>query len=157
MFRYDFVVLIFICLVICTRRIFQHSPEISFIVPKFCLLPHFLLWHTFLKGFLFSVEGVVHFAQRELCRRRWQHVQVIGIRVENILVWGILASAFLMPDWVIQSELHCRGISMICCRIYGFRFDYSPEFLRWALLPPGFLKEWHVGVRYSNWYHWYNA
>merc|ERR1719357_1543612 len=28
-----------------------------------------------------------------------------------------------------------------------FRFDYSPEFLRWALLPPGFLKEWHVGVR----------
>ena len=28
-----------------------------------------------------------------------------------------------------------------------FRFDYSPEFLRWALLPPGFLKDWHVGVR----------
>jgi len=28
-----------------------------------------------------------------------------------------------------------------------FRFDYSPGFLRWALLPPGFLKEWHVGVR----------
>jgi len=28
-----------------------------------------------------------------------------------------------------------------------FRFDYSPEFLRWALLPPGFLQEWHVGVR----------
>jgi len=28
-----------------------------------------------------------------------------------------------------------------------FRFDYSREFLRWALLPPGFLQEWHVGVR----------
>jgi len=28
-----------------------------------------------------------------------------------------------------------------------FRFDYSPEFLRWALLPPGFLQDWHVGVR----------
>ena len=28
-----------------------------------------------------------------------------------------------------------------------FRFDYSPEFLRWALLPPEFLQEWHVGVR----------
>lgn len=28
-----------------------------------------------------------------------------------------------------------------------FRFDYQPEFLRWALQPPGWLKEWHVGVR----------
>ena len=31
-----------------------------------------------------------------------------------------------------------------------FRFDYSPEFLRWALLPPGSLREWHVGVRASK-------
>ena len=31
-----------------------------------------------------------------------------------------------------------------------FRFDYSPEFLRWALTPPGFLKEWIVGVRQSG-------
>jgi len=28
-----------------------------------------------------------------------------------------------------------------------FRFDYSPEFLRWALKPPGWLPEWHCGVR----------
>jgi glycylpeptide N-tetradecanoyltransferase len=28
-----------------------------------------------------------------------------------------------------------------------FRFDYSREFLRWALTPPGFKKEWHLGVR----------
>jgi len=28
-----------------------------------------------------------------------------------------------------------------------FRFDYSREFLRWALMPPGYRKEWHVGVR----------
>ncbi|EGC32258.1 hypothetical protein DICPUDRAFT_155807 [Dictyostelium purpureum] len=28
-----------------------------------------------------------------------------------------------------------------------FRFDYSTHFLRWALQPPGFLKEWHIGVR----------
>ncbi|KAK0421404.1 hypothetical protein QR680_015217 [Steinernema hermaphroditum] len=28
-----------------------------------------------------------------------------------------------------------------------FRFDYSPEFLRWALRPPGYHKQWHVGVR----------
>lgn len=31
-----------------------------------------------------------------------------------------------------------------------FRFDYSPEFLAWALKPPGFLKEWHCGVRVSK-------
>ncbi|KAJ2594850.1 glycylpeptide N-tetradecanoyltransferase [Coemansia sp. RSA 1722] len=28
-----------------------------------------------------------------------------------------------------------------------FRFNYSGEFIRWALMPPGFSKEWHVGVR----------
>jgi glycylpeptide N-tetradecanoyltransferase len=28
-----------------------------------------------------------------------------------------------------------------------FRFDYSVAFLRWALMPPGFLKNWHLGVR----------
>lgn len=28
-----------------------------------------------------------------------------------------------------------------------FRFDYSKEFLQWALTVPGYLKDWHVGVR----------
>jgi len=28
-----------------------------------------------------------------------------------------------------------------------FRFDYSREFLQWALLSPGYKIEWHVGVR----------
>ncbi|RKO90580.1 type-i n-myristoyltransferase with bound myristoyl-CoA and inhibitor ddd85646 [Blyttiomyces helicus] len=28
-----------------------------------------------------------------------------------------------------------------------FRFDYSANFLKWALLPPGFKKSWHIGVR----------
>eukprot|EP00004_Rigifila_ramosa_P000662 TRINITY_DN10694_c0_g1_i1.p1 TRINITY_DN10694_c0_g1~~TRINITY_DN10694_c0_g1_i1.p1 ORF type:complete len:453 (-),score=118.22 TRINITY_DN10694_c0_g1_i1:46-1404(-) len=28
-----------------------------------------------------------------------------------------------------------------------FRFDYSVEFLQWALTPPGFRVEWHIGVR----------
>jgi len=28
-----------------------------------------------------------------------------------------------------------------------FRFDYSINFLMWALTPPGFHKSWHVGVR----------
>jgi len=28
-----------------------------------------------------------------------------------------------------------------------FRFDYSMEFLQWALKPPGYRKDWHIGVR----------
>lgn len=28
-----------------------------------------------------------------------------------------------------------------------FRFKYTPEFLNWALKPPGYRPEWHVGVR----------
>lgn len=28
-----------------------------------------------------------------------------------------------------------------------FRFDYQPDFLKWALQPPGWLQDWHVGVR----------
>jgi glycylpeptide N-tetradecanoyltransferase len=27
------------------------------------------------------------------------------------------------------------------------RFDYSREFLKWALMPPNYKKEWHIGVR----------
>ncbi|KAK4769774.1 hypothetical protein SAY87_030306 [Trapa incisa] len=28
-----------------------------------------------------------------------------------------------------------------------FRFNYSKEFLSWALRPPGYFKSWHIGVR----------
>ena len=28
-----------------------------------------------------------------------------------------------------------------------FRFDYSADFLRWALTPHGFKQEWHIGIR----------
>merc|ERR1719265_47871 len=31
-----------------------------------------------------------------------------------------------------------------------FRFDYSVEFMRWALKPPGYLKQWHLGVRVKS-------
>ncbi|CAG8567601.1 12986_t:CDS:2 [Cetraspora pellucida] len=30
-----------------------------------------------------------------------------------------------------------------------FRFDYSGDFLKWALQPPGYKQTWHVGVRVS--------
>lgn len=28
-----------------------------------------------------------------------------------------------------------------------FRFDYSVPFLKWALKPPGFLRQWHLGAQ----------
>eukprot|EP01098_Paradermamoeba_levis_P004578 TRINITY_DN1959_c0_g1_i4.p1 TRINITY_DN1959_c0_g1~~TRINITY_DN1959_c0_g1_i4.p1 ORF type:complete len:155 (-),score=25.66 TRINITY_DN1959_c0_g1_i4:24-488(-) len=31
-----------------------------------------------------------------------------------------------------------------------FRFDYSKDFLKWALTPPGFRLDWHVGVRVKS-------
>ncbi len=31
-----------------------------------------------------------------------------------------------------------------------FRFDYSRDFLRWALKPPGWRRAWHVGVRVAT-------
>ncbi|KAI0362380.1 N-myristoyl transferase [Trametes cingulata] len=32
----------------------------------------------------------------------------------------------------------------------SFRFQYSAEFFLWALKPPGYHKDWHVGVRVSS-------
>ncbi|TPX62464.1 hypothetical protein SpCBS45565_g07025 [Spizellomyces sp. 'palustris'] len=31
-----------------------------------------------------------------------------------------------------------------------FRFDYSAEFLKWALKPPGWKQVWHIGVRVAS-------
>ncbi|KAK7576459.1 hypothetical protein V9T40_012745 [Parthenolecanium corni] len=31
-----------------------------------------------------------------------------------------------------------------------FRFDYQPDFLKWALQPPGWMMDWHVGVRVTK-------
>jgi glycylpeptide N-tetradecanoyltransferase len=32
----------------------------------------------------------------------------------------------------------------------SFRFNYSAEFLKWALMPPGWHPDWHVGVRVAS-------
>ncbi|KAK5158017.1 glycylpeptide N-tetradecanoyltransferase [Recurvomyces mirabilis] len=32
----------------------------------------------------------------------------------------------------------------------NFRFDYSKKFLAWALKPPGWKKDWHIGVRTAS-------
>ena len=31
-----------------------------------------------------------------------------------------------------------------------FRFDYSRDFLQWALKPPGYERDWHVGIRHTQ-------
>lgn len=31
-----------------------------------------------------------------------------------------------------------------------FRFEYSQPFIQWAMMPPGFKPEWHVGVRVAT-------
>ena len=33
---------------------------------------------------------------------------------------------------------------------HTFRFDYSVDFIRWALLVPGYRQDWHIGVRISK-------
>lgn len=32
----------------------------------------------------------------------------------------------------------------------SFRFDYKKEFLKWGLQPPGYHKDWHLGVRVES-------
>jgi glycylpeptide N-tetradecanoyltransferase len=32
----------------------------------------------------------------------------------------------------------------------AYRFEYSKELLQWALMPPGWRRDWHIGVRVSE-------
>ena len=59
-------------------------------------------------------------------------------------------------EWVtcdIDSEDMCMEVYNLLTNNYVeddenmFRFNYSKEFLRWALRPPGYFKSWHIGVR----------
>ncbi|KAG9441595.1 hypothetical protein H6P81_017449 [Aristolochia fimbriata] len=53
----------------------------------------------------------------------------------------------------IDSEAVCGEIYNLLSNNYVeddenmFRFNYSKEFLRWALRPPGYYRSWHIGVR----------
>lgn len=49
-----------------------------------------------------------------------------------------------------------KDVQLICEFLYeyystdpdnNFRLKYSPDMIRWALCPPNFKKEWHIGVR----------
>ncbi|XP_059299578.1 glycylpeptide N-tetradecanoyltransferase 1-like [Lycium ferocissimum] len=53
----------------------------------------------------------------------------------------------------LDSEDTCNEVYVLLTNNYVeddenmFRFNYSKEFLRWALHPPGYYKSWHIGVR----------
>lgn len=53
----------------------------------------------------------------------------------------------------IDSEETCAEVYNLLTNNYVeddenmFRFNYSKEFLRWALRPPGYFRNWHIGVR----------
>ncbi|XP_034696567.1 glycylpeptide N-tetradecanoyltransferase 1-like [Vitis riparia] len=62
-------------------------------------------------------------------------------------------------EWItcdIDSEETCMEVYNLLTNNYVeddenmFRFNYSKEFLRWALRPPGYFKSWHIGVRVKS-------
>uniref|UniRef100_A0A7N0V9G2 Glycylpeptide N-tetradecanoyltransferase n=1 Tax=Kalanchoe fedtschenkoi TaxID=63787 RepID=A0A7N0V9G2_KALFE len=59
-------------------------------------------------------------------------------------------------EWVtcdMESKDTCAEVYKLLANNYVeddenmFRFNYSMEFLQWALRPPGYFKSWHIGVR----------
>lgn len=59
-------------------------------------------------------------------------------------------------EWVtcdLGSDETCNEVYILLTKNYVedddnmFRFNYSKEFLQWALRPPGYYGSWHVGVR----------
>lgn len=74
-------------------------------------------------------------------------------------VEDVRAEPYALPDqfeWAtvdMFSDQEATEVYTLLCENYVedddsmFRFDYSIEFLRWALTLPGYLKQWHLGVR----------
>ncbi|XP_030829999.1 glycylpeptide N-tetradecanoyltransferase 2 [Strongylocentrotus purpuratus] len=64
-----------------------------------------------------------------------------------------LPQGFSWDTLDIHSEVELRELYNLLNENYVedddnmFRFDYSAEFLQWALTPPGWLREWHCTVR----------
>lgn len=65
----------------------------------------------------------------------------------------------VMYEWVtcdIDSDEMCSEVYNLLANNYVeddenmFRFNYSKEFLRWALRPPGYFKSWHIGVHVKS-------
>jgi glycylpeptide N-tetradecanoyltransferase len=88
-----------------------------------------------------------------------EEVEEIGPINENIDVSLVKPDPFNMPagfEWCsldIKSPVQLQEVYQLLTENYvedddcNFRFDYSPAFLEWALSPPGYFPELHVGVR----------
>lgn len=78
---------------------------------------------------------------------------------DSMKVEDVRKEPFTLPasfEWVscdVTSESELQEIYTLLNGNYVededclFRFDYSAAFLRWALTPPGYKKDWHIGVR----------
>lgn len=74
-------------------------------------------------------------------------------------VADVRAEPYAMPAGFVWSEIdfrqpeQAREVYDLLTHNYVedddamFRFDYSVEFLTWALTPPGYHRDWHIGVR----------
>uniref|UniRef100_A0A0N5CUZ7 Glycylpeptide N-tetradecanoyltransferase n=1 Tax=Thelazia callipaeda TaxID=103827 RepID=A0A0N5CUZ7_THECL len=64
-----------------------------------------------------------------------------------------LPEPFCWSDLEIDNETELMELYTFLAENYvedednWFRFDYSPQFLLWALKAPGWMKKWHCGVR----------
>ncbi len=64
-----------------------------------------------------------------------------------------LPSAYEWVDVNLMDEIDAKRVYDLLTENYVedddnmFRFDYSVEFLRWALLPPNYYKDWIVGLQ----------
>lgn len=67
-----------------------------------------------------------------------------------------LAEGFIWSDIDIDDPTQISELYQLLHQNYVedveslFRFDYSSEFLYWALKSPGWRREWHLGVRVSD-------
>ncbi|XP_042020824.1 glycylpeptide N-tetradecanoyltransferase 1-like [Salvia splendens] len=68
----------------------------------------------------------------------------------------ILPSAYELVTCDLDSEEVCSEVYTLLTNHYVeddsrmFRLNYSKEFLRWALCPPGYFRSWHIGLRVKN-------
>ncbi|WVQ73551.1 glycylpeptide N-tetradecanoyltransferase [Cryptococcus sp. DSM 104548] len=66
---------------------------------------------------------------------------------------GSLPSGFVWSTVDVKNEEQCKEVYVLLSENYVedddamFRFNYSKEFLLWALTAPGYVPDWHIGVR----------
>lgn len=64
-----------------------------------------------------------------------------------------IPAGFTWANVNIEDDAECQEVYDLLTQNYVedddnmFRFDYSIKFLQWALLPPGYKKDWLFGVR----------